>query len=375
MHPSPAPRLRTSTALPPHGRSGLLLATLLPGLAACSDPGPSAPVVAGVVVAEPARTLVTADTAQLGASVMDETGAPVINRSVAWRSSDTTVAVVGATGLLTARGPGTVVVSAIVDGVAGERTLSVARVPLAGLWASDVVPGSVGANTRVVLLLAEASSGRVHGYGVGVRREYLPVEGRQAGGDSVTLTIVNAGCVASPTGQRWYQVHVRGRAVDRETLDARATLQCSDTATLPVRLRRQVDTLTARTLPDIAGTYAYRGDVVQARRDPSAPVTVSAELRIVLRDPLGPFVRVASRYRASIPTDGLEGEVVGQLGAARALSYRVVGTPAGVGEASFTFDGRLQADSLTGSWQLEHPRGIEPWPTRGVFRAALTGTP
>ena len=373
MHPSPALRPRTSTALPPHGRSGLLLAALLPALAACTDPGPSAPVVAGVVVAEPARTLVTADTAQLSASVTDATGALVTDRSVAWRSSDTTVAVVGPTGLLTARRPGTVVVSAVVDGVAGERTLSVARVPLAGLWASDVVAGSVGADTRVVLLLAEASSGRVHGYGVGVRNEYLPVEGRQAGSDSVTLTIENAGCVISPTGQRWYQVRVRARAVDRETLDARATLQCSDTATVPVRLRRQVDTLTARTLPGIAGTYEYRGDVVQTRSD--GLVTVPAELRIVLRDPLGPFVRVESYYRTSDRADGFDGTPVGQLGAAGALSFQVVKTPAGVDQAVFSFDGRLRGDSLTGDWRVEHPRKIAPWPTRGVFRAARTGTP
>lgn len=158
---------------------------LLLGLVACRDPGPSTPAVAGVMVAEPARTLVTTDTAQLSASVTDETGAPVINRSVAWRSSDTTVAVVGATGLLTACHPGTVVVPAIADGIAGERTLTIARVPLAGLWVADSIPASelpsLGIGVRPVLLLAETPSGRVHGHGVGVRREYLPVEGRQAG--------------------------------------------------------------------------------------------------------------------------------------------------------------------------------------------------
>lgn len=191
----------------------------------------------------------------------------------------------------------------------------------------------------------------------------------------MTLTIVNAGCVVSPTGQRWRQVDVGARAVDRQTLERRATLLCIEGGLAPVRFRRRVDTLTARTLLNITGTYAYRGDVVQARREPSAPVTVPAELRIVLRDPLGPFVRVESRYRASAPTDGLEGEVVGQLGAAGELSFRVIGTPAGVGQATFTFDGRLQGDSLTGSWQLDHPRGIAPWPTRGVFRATRAVAP
>jgi hypothetical protein len=379
MHSSPVTRLRTTApwtlrALP----SLVVAALLLPGLSACGDDaGPSAPTVARVEVAEPARTLITADTAQLSANVTDVTGALVANPSVAWRSSDTTVAVVGPTGLLTTRRPGTVAVSATVNGVAGQRTLTVARVPLAGLWVSDVVAGSVGVDTRVVLLLAEAPSGRVHGYGIGVRREYQPVEGRQAGGDSVTLTIQDAGCIQSPAAQRYHQVHVRAHAVDGGTLDARATLQCSDTATLPVRLRRQVDTLTARTPPNIAGTYEYRGDVVQARYDGFAPVTVTtaAELHMILRDPLGPFVRVALRYRTNDPADGFDGTSVGQLGAAGALSYQVVERPAGVDQASFTFGGRLQADSLTGTWQVEHPRRIAPWPTRGVFRAARSVTP
>jgi hypothetical protein len=81
------------------------------------------------------------------------------------------------------------------------------------------------------------------------------------------------------------------------------------------------------------------------------------------------------RYRTNDPADGFDGTSVGQLGAAGALSYQVVERPAGVDQASFTFGGRLQADSLTGTWQVEHPRRIAPWPTRGVFRAARSVTP
>jgi hypothetical protein len=374
MPPGSVTRLRTTAPRTSRALPGPVAAALvLPALAACGDAAPSGPSVARVDVAEPARTLVTADTAQLSVNVTDATGARVAGRSLTWRSSDTTVAVVGPTGLLTARGAGTVVVSAVVDGVVGERTLTIARIPLAGLWVSDVVAGSIGADTRVVLLMAEAPSGRVHGYGVGVRREYLPVEGRRTAGDSVTLTIENAGCVQSPSARRWYQVQLRARAVDRRTLDARATLQCSDTATVPVRLRRQVDTLTARTPPNIAGTYEYRGDVVQTRS--AGLVTAPAELRMVLWDPLGPFVRVELRYRTNDPADGFDDTSVGQSGAAGALSYQVVKTPAGVDQATFTFDGRLRGDSLTGDWRVEHPRTIAPWPTRGVFRAPRTGTP
>ncbi len=68
-------------------------------------------------------------TQQLSASVLDARGRPVSGRAVEWTSSDTSVVTVSATGLVTASGAGTAMISAVSQGTSGRSRVMVAPVP------------------------------------------------------------------------------------------------------------------------------------------------------------------------------------------------------------------------------------------------------
>jgi uncharacterized protein YjdB len=65
------------------------------------------------------------DTAQLGLTAFDARGAVIAAPSIAWSSADAAVAGVDSTGLVTAVEAGTVLISAEVDGVVGQRSVRV----------------------------------------------------------------------------------------------------------------------------------------------------------------------------------------------------------------------------------------------------------
>jgi len=87
------------------------------------------PAVATVQIAPPAATLTvaTTPTVQLTATLLDATSTVIAGRTIVWASSDPTIATVNAaTGLVTAKAPGTasITATAVLDGV----TSSVATV-------------------------------------------------------------------------------------------------------------------------------------------------------------------------------------------------------------------------------------------------------
>ncbi|HEX2080093.1 MAG TPA: Ig-like domain-containing protein [Longimicrobium sp.] len=121
-------------------RTGMGLAralTLLAALAACdsatgSAPDPGTPAaVARVDLTAPAPSVTAGATMQLTATPRDRAGAALAGRAVSWTSSDENVATVSATGLLTARAVGTVVVTAASEGRSAQVTLTVLAVPVA----------------------------------------------------------------------------------------------------------------------------------------------------------------------------------------------------------------------------------------------------
>ncbi|HLB37379.1 MAG TPA: Ig-like domain-containing protein [Gemmatimonadales bacterium] len=85
-------------------------------------------VAAGVAVT-PATVWLTAlgVTAQLGATVQDANGEGMPGAAVTWTSSDPDVATVSATGLVTAVGNGTAIITATSGGVSGTATVTVAQ--------------------------------------------------------------------------------------------------------------------------------------------------------------------------------------------------------------------------------------------------------
>ncbi len=119
---------------------GLLLGVA----AACSDtttadplppppPPPPPPPVATVTVTADRRLFEPGDTELLRARVADADGHPLEDRPITWTSSDTSVATVGTTGLVTAREAGLVSITATSEGRSGLVRLAVTDPPSADL--------------------------------------------------------------------------------------------------------------------------------------------------------------------------------------------------------------------------------------------------
>lgn len=95
-----------------------------------------APAIASVTVAPSSDTVQVGDTVTLTATVKDVIGAVVTDRPVAWSSSNTAVATVSATGVVTGRSTGTVVISATSGGRSGSATVTVVPVPVGSVTVS-----------------------------------------------------------------------------------------------------------------------------------------------------------------------------------------------------------------------------------------------
>jgi hypothetical protein len=123
------------------------------------------PAVATVDLAAPASDLIVGQTAQLSATPRDAKGNALTGRTIAWTTSSATIATVTTGGLVTGVSPGTVTISATIDGKLGSKTLTVVPVPAATvsvtLAAGTVQMGQTTQATAVVRDLAgNALTGR-----------------------------------------------------------------------------------------------------------------------------------------------------------------------------------------------------------------------
>jgi uncharacterized protein YjdB len=112
--------------LRPIGRS-TLLALVLVGAPGCGDTNTgglvvSGPPVASVVVTPVTRTIFEGGTAQLTANVFDSDGAQIRSAQVRWESSNTNVASVSSSGLVTGVSAGAAVVTATASAGGSEAS-------------------------------------------------------------------------------------------------------------------------------------------------------------------------------------------------------------------------------------------------------------
>ena len=117
------------------------LAACLTVLAACGGGTEPPPPVASVVVSPPSSSVIVGQTVQLTASTRDAQGGNLTNRTVTWTSTNTAVATVSATGLVTAvtiGGPVTIVASS--EGQDGSATVTVIPPPVATVSVSPTSP-------------------------------------------------------------------------------------------------------------------------------------------------------------------------------------------------------------------------------------------
>ncbi|MHB1265364.1 MAG: Ig-like domain-containing protein [Gemmatimonadaceae bacterium] len=101
--------------------------------------------IAAIEVTGPAPSMGVGGTMQLTATMRDATGAVRIDRTPTWASSDTNVAAVSGTGLVTAKAVGTSVISATTESVTGRYALAIttAVVPTIGAVSpATLTPGA-----------------------------------------------------------------------------------------------------------------------------------------------------------------------------------------------------------------------------------------
>lgn len=89
------------------------------------------PRVAAVRIAPDVIDLVVAAGTNLIATPYDSRGTPISGRTIVWTTNNATVAAISQTGRLTALVPGTAVITAVIDGVAGNAAVTVHLVPAA----------------------------------------------------------------------------------------------------------------------------------------------------------------------------------------------------------------------------------------------------
>jgi alpha-tubulin suppressor-like RCC1 family protein len=112
-----APGLATITATS-EGKSGSASITV-------TEPPP----VATVDVTPPSASVEVHQTVQLTATPKDSAGTPLAGRTISWTSSDTTVAHVDTTGLVTGTAPGLATITATSEGKSGSASITVTEPP------------------------------------------------------------------------------------------------------------------------------------------------------------------------------------------------------------------------------------------------------
>ncbi|MGQ0639156.1 MAG: beta strand repeat-containing protein [Gemmatimonadaceae bacterium] len=149
-------------------------------------------------------TISVSSSITLQAEAIDATGAPVLGSTVRWQSSDETIAIVSTHGVVVGLAPGSVTISATIDGRVGTAAIAVAPQPVSAVMitpladtlvvgsrvrfrASPVDSQNVALAGRIVLwsssdpLVATVSSdGEVIGLAVGSARIRATVEGKFA---------------------------------------------------------------------------------------------------------------------------------------------------------------------------------------------------
>jgi len=160
------------------------------------------PPVQTVTVAPSRDTLVVNGTRAFTAQLRDANGAVIIDRPVTWTSSNTTVAIVSATGAVVALAPGSAVITASSEGRTGTATLVVLeRLPSAVTLTPASVSLTVGRTVTLSVQLTDAQGNVLIGRPVTFVSETPAVATVSATGVVSAVTPGTARIVASSEGR------------------------------------------------------------------------------------------------------------------------------------------------------------------------------
>ena len=100
------------------------------GISGSSTVSVAIPVVASVAIQPRSATILNGSTVQLTATVTDASGAAITDRAPTWTSTNSTVAIVSASGLVSAIATGTTSIAATLDGKSDTVGVTVVAVPV-----------------------------------------------------------------------------------------------------------------------------------------------------------------------------------------------------------------------------------------------------
>jgi len=119
-----------------------------------------APVNTVTVLPNPSSTFV-GFTTTLTATLKDANGNTLTGRTVTWQSSNTTVASVNSSGVVTGLAPGTSTITATSEGKSGTSTLSVTLAPVATVTVSPASAAVTAGTTRQLTATLRDANGNV----------------------------------------------------------------------------------------------------------------------------------------------------------------------------------------------------------------------
>ena len=132
-------------------------------------PPPPTPVATVTVAVSPSSILI-GQTANATAELKDSTGTALVGRAITWQSSNSNVAVVVATGVVTAKAAGTAMISALSEGKSASSALSVSApspVPVASVSVSPATASLlVGATQQLTAVTRDANNNVLTGRSV-----------------------------------------------------------------------------------------------------------------------------------------------------------------------------------------------------------------
>src|SRR5438094_367048 len=147
------------------------------------------PAVASVDVTPPSASVQAGQTVQLTATPKDANGAPLSGRTVTWSSSNTSVATVSNSGLVSGVTPGSATITATSEGKSGTSTITVTPVPVASVEVTPATPSVQAGQTVQLTATPKDANG-------------APLSGRTvtwSSSNTAVATVSNGGLVSGVT--------------------------------------------------------------------------------------------------------------------------------------------------------------------------------
>src|SRR5437867_4536154 len=158
--------------------------------------------VASVAVSPAAATVSVGGTQQLGAVLKDASGNVLTGRTVTWASSNSALATVSGTGLVTGVAAGSVAIAAASEGKSGTAAVTMASVPVASVTISPTAPNMyVGGAVQLTAIPKDAAGNALVGRAISWTSSNAAIATVSASGLVTGVAVGAATITATSEGQ------------------------------------------------------------------------------------------------------------------------------------------------------------------------------